>query len=75
MRINVNVFITFFIDREILKETKNVHFGEKRKMILSIFIIFKVILCKISRFLSKFAVKLVKKGTRQRAPLTAKETG
>ena len=61
MRINVNVFITFFIDREILKETKNVHFGEKRKMILSIFIIFKVILCKISRFLSKFAVKLVKK--------------
>ena len=61
MRINVNVFTAFFIDREILKETKNVHFGEKRKVIPSIFIIFNVVLCKISRFLSKFAVKLVKK--------------
>ena len=61
MRINVNVFIAFLIDTGNLKETKNGHFSIKRKMILSIFIIFKVILCKISRFLSKFAVKLVKK--------------
>ena len=61
MRINVNVFIAFFIDKEILKETKNGHFGEKRKARHSIFAIFNVILCKISRFLSKFAVKLVKK--------------